>query len=120
MEQAASTVAMLLFYALLVLALAMLLALTMSPGVQSTRSEAHQLAPSADRAVISICQCYLPFLARLSLQTHRQRNPSSRTMRVRTTFLRSQRQMLWGTRQKQCERQMGMLFGEQRQLLVLA
>ena len=44
-EQAASTVAMLLFYALLVPALAMLLALTMSPGGQGTRSEAHQLAP---------------------------------------------------------------------------
>ena len=44
-EQAASTVAMLLFYALLVPALAMLLALTMSLGGQGTRSEAHQLAP---------------------------------------------------------------------------
>ena len=40
-----STAAMLLVYALLVPALAMLLALTMSPGGQGTRSEAHQLAP---------------------------------------------------------------------------
>ena len=37
--------AMLLIYALLVPALAMLLALVMPPNVQSTRSEAHQLAP---------------------------------------------------------------------------
>ena len=44
-EQAASTAAMLLIYALLVPGLAMLLALVMPPNVQSTRSEAHQPAP---------------------------------------------------------------------------
>ena len=44
-EQAASTAAMVLVYALLVPGLAMLLALVMPPNVQSTRSEVHQRAP---------------------------------------------------------------------------
>ena len=44
-EQAASTAAMLLIYALLVPGLAMLLALVMPPNVQSTRSEVHHRAP---------------------------------------------------------------------------